>query len=142
MKWFFKLERDVELDMPTAWSGFVMGDTMLEAHTAIKEKLGVDKMPNNTLVEPTIVRRSTKTTAKVKSRPKAFEDVGMTFDQAEALLKQFGLRQPIGGIFFHPWGTQTRAILAWLRKRGSDFQGRLCSVVGSWEPITFFFINK
>ena len=79
-----------------------MGDTMLEAHTAIKTKLNVDKMPNNTLVQsqrdiingvqPTRINRSTKTTAKVKSRPKAFEDVGMTFDQAEALLKQFGLK--------------------------------------------------
>jgi len=102
MKWFFKLERDVELDMPTAWSGFVIGDTMLDAHTAIKAKLNVDKMPSNTLVQsqrdivngvsPTTIKRNTKTTAKVKSRPKAFEDVGMTFDQAEALLKQFGLR--------------------------------------------------
>ena len=102
MKWFFKLERDVELDMPTAWSGFVMGDTMLEAHTAIKAKLNVERMPANTLVQSqrdivngvaaTMIKRSTKTTAKVKSRPKAFEDVGMTFDQAEALLKQFGLK--------------------------------------------------
>ena len=102
MKWFYKLERDVELDMPTAWSGFVQGDTMLEAHTAIKSKLNVDKMPHNTLVQSqrdiingvqaTKVRRSTKTTAKVKSQPKAFENVGMTFDQAEALLKQFGLK--------------------------------------------------
>ena len=103
MKWFFKLERDVELDMPTAWSGFVTGDTMLDAHTAIKAKLNVERMPANTLVQsqrdivngvaPTMIKRSTKTTAKVKSRPKAFEDVGMTFDQAEALLKQFGLKQ-------------------------------------------------
>ena len=105
MKWFFKLERDVELDMPTAWSGFVQGDTMLDAHTAIKAKLNVERMPANTLVQsqrdivngvsPTNVRRSTKTTAKVKSRPKAFENVGMTFDQAEALLKQFGLKRQI-----------------------------------------------
>ena len=88
--------------MPTAWSGFVMGDTMLDAHTAIKAKLNVDRMPANTLVQsqrdivngvaPTMIKRSTKTTAKVKSRPKAFENVGMTFDQAEALLKQFGLK--------------------------------------------------
>ena len=102
MKWFYKLERDVELDMPTAWSGFVRGDTMLEAHTAIKSKLNVDRIPSNTLVQSqrdiingvqaTKVRRSTKTTAKVKSQPKAFENVGMTFDQAEALLKQFGLK--------------------------------------------------
>lgn len=101
-KWFFKLERDVDLGMPTAWSGFVRADTMLDAHTAIKTKLNVDKMPSNTLVQsqrdiingvqPTTIKRSTKTTAKVKSRPKAFEDVGMTFDQAEALLKQFGLK--------------------------------------------------
>ena len=79
-----------------------MGDTMLDAHTAIKAKLNVDRMPANTLVQsqrdiingvaPTMIKRSTKTTAKVKSRPKAFEDVGMTFDQAEALLKQFGLK--------------------------------------------------
>ena len=95
-------ERDVDLDMPTAWSGFVHADTMLDAHTAIKAKLNVDKMPSNTLVQsqrdiingvqPTKLKRSTKTTAKVKSKPKAFEDVGMTFDQAEALLKQFGLK--------------------------------------------------
>ena len=101
-KWFFKLERDVDLDMPTAWSGFVRADTMLDAHDAIKAKLGVDKMPSNTLVQsqrdiingvqPTKIKRSAKTTAKVKSRPKAFDDVGMTFDQAEALLKKFGLR--------------------------------------------------
>jgi len=101
-KWFFKLERDVDLDMPTAWSGFVRADTMIEAHDAIKTKLGVDKMPSNTLVQsqrdiiagiqPTKVVRRAKTTAKVKSKPKAFEDVGMTFDQAEALLKQFGLK--------------------------------------------------
>ncbi len=79
-----------------------MGDTMLDAHTAIKAKLNVERMPANTLVQsqrdivngvaPTMIKRSTKTTAKVKSRPKAFEDVGMTFDQAEALLKQFGLK--------------------------------------------------
>ena len=103
MKWFYKLERDVELDMPTAWSGFVQGDTMLDAHTAIKAKLNVDKMPHNTLVQsqrdiiegfqPSKIVRRTKTTAKVKSRPKAFGDVGMTFDQADALLKQFGLKR-------------------------------------------------
>lgn len=101
-KWFFKLERDVDLGMPTAWSGFVRADTMLDAHSAIKTKLGVDKMPHNTLVQsqrdiiegiqPSKIVRRTKTTAKVKSKPKAFENVGMTFDQAEALLKQFGLR--------------------------------------------------
>ena len=27
---------------------------------------------------------------------------------------------------------------SWLRKRGSDFQGRLCSVARSWELATFF----
>tara|TARA_A200000159_G_scaffold139031_1_gene140314 strand:- start:111 stop:425 length:315 start_codon:yes stop_codon:yes gene_type:complete len=102
MKWFYKLERDVELDMPTAWSGFVQGDTMLDAHTAIKAKLNVDKMPHNTLVQsqrdiiegiqPSKIVRRTKTTAKVR-KAKAFGDVGMTFDQADALLKQFGLKR-------------------------------------------------
>ena len=104
MKWFYKLERDVELDMPTAWSGFVRGDTMLEAHTAIKSKLNVERVPSNTLiqsqrdiiegVQATKVRRSTKTTAKVK-KANAFGDTGMTFDQADALLKQFGLKRQI-----------------------------------------------
>ena len=102
MKWFYKLERDVELDMPTAWSGFVRGDTMLEAHTAIKSKLNVERIPSNTLVQSqrdiingvqaTKVRRSTKTTAKVR-KAKAFGDVGMTFGQVDALLKQFGLKR-------------------------------------------------
>ena len=27
---------------------------------------------------------------------------------------------------------------SWLRKRGSDFQGRLCPVVRSWELAVFF----
>ena len=100
MKWLFKLERDLDLDMPTAWTGYVHADNKNEAHAAILSKLGVDKMPANTIVTtqadiiagkaPKKLRRQsvTKPTKKVK----AFEDVGMTFDQAEDLLKKFGLK--------------------------------------------------
>ena len=104
MKWYYKLEKDVELEMPTAWSGYVRTEknTTSEAHKAIIAKLGVEKMPPNTLVAsqrdledgkpPRKVRR--QSAQKPKSvPPKKFEDVGMTFDQAEALLKKFGLKK-------------------------------------------------
>ena len=103
MKWYYKLEKDVELGMPTAWSGFVVTTTSsaTDAHKAIVAKLGVERMPANTLVAsqkdllngkaPRKVRRQSAT--KPAPKPvKKFEDVGMTFDQAEALLKQFGLK--------------------------------------------------
>ena len=100
MKWLFKLERDLDLNMPTAWSGFVNADTKNEAHKAILTKLGVDKMPTNTIVATQadlIAGKAPKKLRKVAPvkparKVKAFEDVGMTFDQAEALLKQFGLK--------------------------------------------------
>ena len=100
MKWLFKLERDLDLDMPTAWTGYVHADSKNEAHAAILSKLGVDKMPANTLVTtqadiiagkaPKKLRR--QLAAKPTKKVKAFEDVGMTFDQAEDLLKKFGLK--------------------------------------------------
>ena len=101
MKWLFKLERDLDLDMPTAWTGFVHANNKNEAHAAILAKLGVDKMPANTIVTtqadiiagkaPKKLRR--QSTAKPTTKKmKAFEDVGMTFDQAEDLLKKFGLK--------------------------------------------------
>lgn len=99
MKWLFKLERDLDLNMPTAWSGFVIADSKNEAHSAILEKLGVDKMPANTIVATQadlIAGKAPKKLRRVsapKPTPKkAFEDVGMTFDQAEDLLKKFGLK--------------------------------------------------
>lgn len=100
MKWLFKLERDLDLDMPTAWTGYVHADNKNEAHAAILSKLGVDKMPANTIVTtqadiiagkaPKKLRRAAAKPAAKKT--KAFEDVGMTFDQAEDLLKKFGLK--------------------------------------------------
>ena len=100
MKWLFKLERDLDLDMPTAWTGYVHADSKNEAHAAILSKLGVDKMPANTIVTtqadiiagkaPKKLRR--QSVAKPTKKVKAFEDVGMTFDQAEDLLKKFGLK--------------------------------------------------
>lgn len=99
MKWLFKLENDLEIDMPTAWSGFVNADTKNEAYKAILAKLGVDKMPTNTIVTtqsdliagkaPKKLRR---VTAPKPAPKKAFEDIGMTFDQAEEMLKKFGLK--------------------------------------------------
>lgn len=99
MKWLFKLENDLEIDMPTAWSGFVNADTRSEAYKAILAKLGVDKMPTNTIVTtqsdliagkaPKKLRR---VTAPKPAPKKAFEDIGMTFDQAEEMLKKFGLK--------------------------------------------------
>ncbi len=103
MKWYFKLEKDVELGMPTAWSGYVKADkSMNSAHAAILEKLGLEKMPSNTIVasqEDLINGRSPRKIARrsppkpAARAPKAFDDVGMTFDQAEALLKKFGLKK-------------------------------------------------
>ncbi len=99
MKWLFKLERDLDLNMPTAWSGFVNANTKNDAHKAILTKLGVDKMPTNTIVttqEDLIAGKAPKKLRRVSvSKPapkKAFADVGMTFDQAEDLLKKFGLK--------------------------------------------------
>tara|TARA_B100001057_G_C22601965_1_gene853129 strand:- start:132 stop:431 length:300 start_codon:yes stop_codon:yes gene_type:complete len=99
MKWLFKLERDLDLDMPTAWSGFVNADTKNAAHKAILEKLGVDKMPANTIVatqDDLIAGKTPKklrrVTAQKPAPKKAFADIGMTFDQAEDLLKKFGLK--------------------------------------------------
>tara|TARA_B100000519_G_C13964179_1_gene306771 strand:+ start:267 stop:578 length:312 start_codon:yes stop_codon:yes gene_type:complete len=103
MKWYYKLERDVELGMPTAWSGFVRAeDNSASAHKAIMEKLGVSRMPANTLVasQQDLLNgkapRRVRAQSAAKPKPvtlKKFEDVGMTFDQAEALLKQFGLKK-------------------------------------------------
>ena len=99
MKWLFKLERDLDLGMPTAWSGFVNADTKNEAHKAILTKLGVDKMPANTIVatqDDLIAGKAPKklrrVTAPKPAPKKAFADIGMTFDQAEDLLKKFGLK--------------------------------------------------
>lgn len=102
MKWLFKLERDLDLDMPTAWTGYVHADGKNEAHAAILAKLGVDKMPANTIVTSQadlIAGKAPKKLRRVSaSKPapkkvKAFEDVGMTFDQADALLKMYGLKK-------------------------------------------------
>lgn len=99
MKWLFKLENDLEIDMPTAWSGFVNADTKNEAYKAILAKLGVDKMPTNTIVTTQSDLIAGKAPKKIRRTPapkpapkKAFTDIGMTFDQAEEMLKKFGLK--------------------------------------------------
>lgn len=101
MKWLFKLENDLEIDMPTAWSGFVNAKTKNEAHKAILTKLGLEKMPQNTIVTtqadlisgkaPKKIRRTAAPKPEAK-KLKEFGDIGMTFDQAEDLLKKYGLK--------------------------------------------------
>ena len=38
-------------------------------------------------------------------------------------------------------GHRPEHIHAWLRKRGSDFQGRLCPIARSWELAVFFLLK-
>lgn len=103
---YFRLASDNENDF-ILWSGRVSANG--KQHTtgcdAVRTKLGVDKLPHHTLVvsehelasgrwshqrirEATLPERVTQKVKKVK----AFEDVGMTFDQANDLLKKFGLK--------------------------------------------------
>ena len=77
-----------------------------EARQAVARHLRCDRLPPRTLVVSDFelqvgnwtadeIRGATTPMADaptVKRKKKAFSDVGMTFDQAEALLKQFGLK--------------------------------------------------
>ena len=103
---YFRLASDNENDF-ILWSGRVSanGKQHSTGCDAVRTKLGVDKLPHHTLVvsehelatgqwshqrirEATLPERATTKIKKVK----AFEDVGMTFDQANDLLKKFGLK--------------------------------------------------
>ena len=103
---YFRLASDNENDF-ILWSGRVSASSKdhFTGCDAVRDKLGVDKLPHHTLVvsehelasgrwsqerirEATLPQRATPKVKKVK----AFEDVGMTFDQAKDLLKKFGLK--------------------------------------------------
>ncbi len=103
---YFRLASDNENDF-ILWSGRVTASAKdhFTGCDAVRDKLGVDKLPHHTLVvsehelasgrwsqerirEATLPQRATPKAKKVK----AFEDVGMTFDQANDLLKKFGLK--------------------------------------------------
>ena len=91
------------------WSGAITVSLMpsrAEARRAVARHLNCDRLPERTLVITDFelqhgnwtadeIRGATTPMADaptVKRKKKAFADVGMTFDQAEALLKQFGLK--------------------------------------------------
>ena len=91
------------------WSGAITVPLMpgkSEARRAIAKHLGVKSLPARTLVVTDFELRLGNWTADeirgattpmadaptVKRKKKAFSDVGMTFDQAEDLLKKFGLK--------------------------------------------------
>ena len=92
------------------WSGAITVPLMLgknESRRVVAEHLNCKRLPSRTLVVTDFelqlgqwtaaeIRGATTPMADaptVKRKKKAFEDVGMTFDQAEALLKQFGLKK-------------------------------------------------
>jgi hypothetical protein len=90
------------------WSGAITVDkkpTKNAARKAIAKHLQVEQLPERTLVvtehelasgnwsAAEIKAETTKIAdAPTKKRKKAFADIGMTFDRAEELLKQFGLK--------------------------------------------------
>jgi len=105
---FFRLSEDANNEH-SLWTGAITGDNIsskADARSAVAKHLRVKRLPSRTLVltqeewtsgEWTAdeVRGATTPMADaptVKRKKKAFEDVGMTFDQAEEMLKQFGLK--------------------------------------------------
>jgi len=103
---YFRLASDNENDF-ILWSGRVSanGKQHSTGCEAVRTKLGVDKLPHHTLVvsehelatglwssqrirEATLPERVITKAKKVKT----FDEVGMTFDQANDLLKKFGLK--------------------------------------------------
>jgi len=105
---FFRLSEDANNEH-ALWSGAITVPLMpgkAEARKAVAKHLGVKSLPARTLVMTDFEWRHGKWTADevrgatspmanaptVKQKKKAFADVGMTFDQAEDLLKKFGLK--------------------------------------------------
>ena len=105
---FFRLSEDANNEH-SLWTGAITVPLMpgkSEARKAVAKHLGVKSLPSRTLVMTDFewslgkwtadeVRAATTPLADaptVKRKKKAFEDVGMTFDQAEDMLKQVGLK--------------------------------------------------
>ena len=105
---FFRLADDANNEH-ALWSGALSLDETVsksQARAAVAKHLRVERLPERTLVlresdlkggEWTVEEIRAETTKQADAptvKPKkAFADVGMTFDQAEALLKQFGLKK-------------------------------------------------
>ena len=105
---FFRLSEDPNNDN-ALWTGAISRDdiaTKADARAAVAKHLRVDRLPARTLVltqeewasgswTQDEIRGATTPMADaptVKRKKKAFDDVGMSFDQAEDLLKKFGLK--------------------------------------------------
>ena len=105
---FFRLSEDANNEH-SLWTGAITGDninTKAQARSAVAKHLRVERLPSRTLVLTQDEWQSGQWTADevrgatsalssaptVKRKKKAFSDIGMTFDQAEDLLKKFGLK--------------------------------------------------
>ena len=105
---YYRLSDDANNEH-SLWSGAVTVNGRVKTHEArqaVARHLRCDRLPARTLVitESELkhgtwtadeIRGATTPMADaptVKRKKKAFSDVGMTFDQAEEMLKQFGLK--------------------------------------------------
>ena len=106
---YYRLSEDAN-NGHSLWSGAITikGEKLgsHEARRAVARHLRCERLPARTLVITDLelqrgdwtadeIRGATTPMADaptVKRKKKAFEDVGMTFDQAEDLLKKFGLK--------------------------------------------------
>jgi len=94
-KWFYKLEQDIDLDMPMAWSGFIRcNGSIADARRAVAKKLFSKKLPPNTIVmseedfisgkEPK--RVTNKKNQASKQYAESVKDVGPSFDDVQDML--------------------------------------------------------
>ena len=105
---FFRLSDDPNNEH-SLWTGAITSsgiDSKAAARAAVAKHLRLKRLPSRTLVltqeewssgswTADEIRGATTSMADaptVKRKKKAFEDVGMSFDQAEDLLKKFGLK--------------------------------------------------
>lgn len=105
---FFRLSEDANNEH-ALWSGAITSTgiaTKADARAAVAKHLRLKRLPARTLVltqdewtsgswTADEIRGATSPLSEaptVKRKKKAFSDVGMTFDQAEDLLKKFGLK--------------------------------------------------
>ena len=105
---YYRLSDDAN-NQHSLWTGAItvpLTPGKTDARRAVAKHLGVKSLPARTLVVTDFellngswtadeIRGATTAMADaptVKRKKKAFADVGMTFDQAEDLLKKFGLK--------------------------------------------------
>ena len=106
---YYRLSEDTNKGY-SLWSGAITVNGRVKTHEArqaVARHLRCDRLPARTLViTESVLEHGTWTADEIRGatspmadaptrarKKKAFADVGMTFDQAEALLKQFGLKK-------------------------------------------------